>query len=38
VDKIVEYLKDHTIKDTKLYWLISRCLVEDPEKRSILYL
>ena len=38
VDKIVEYLKDHTIKDTKLYWLLSRCLVEDPEKRSILYL
>jgi len=38
VDKIVEYLNNHTIKDTKLYWLISRCLVEDPEKRSILYL
>jgi serine/threonine protein kinase len=38
VNKIVEYLKDHAIKDTKLYWLISRCLVEDPEKRNILYL
>ena len=38
VNKIIEYLKDHTIKDTKLYCLISRCLVEDPEKRSILYL
>jgi serine/threonine protein kinase len=38
VDKIMEYLNNHAIKDTKIYWLISRCLVEDPEKRSILYL
>lgn len=37
-DKILEYLNNHSIKDTKLYWLLSRCLVEDPEKRSILYL
>ena len=38
VDKIMEYLNNHAIRDTKLYWFISRCLVEDPEKRSILYL
>ena len=37
-DKILEYLNNCAIKGTKLYWLLSRCLVEDPEKRSILYL
>lgn len=31
-----KYLTNHPIKETKLYWLISRCLVEEPEKRSIL--
>ena len=25
-------------KNTKLYWLLSRCLVEEPEKRSILFI
>jgi len=34
-DKIKEYLNQLHFKDTKLYWLLSRCLVEDPEKRSI---
>lgn len=29
-------LKSHPIKNTKLYWLLSRCLVEDPKNRSIL--
>ena len=29
-------LKLHPIKDTKLYWLLSRCLVDEPKKRSIL--
>jgi len=33
-----KYLENHPIKDTKLYWLISRCLVEEPEKRSILFI
>jgi len=32
---IIEYLCDHPIKGTKLYWLLSRCLDEIPEKRSI---
>jgi hypothetical protein len=34
--KIVEYLNNHPIKDTRLYWLLSRCLVEEPKNRSIL--
>jgi hypothetical protein len=25
-------------KNTKLYWLLSRCLVEDPGKRTILFI
>jgi len=35
-EKIVEYLQNHPIKETKLYWLLSRCLVEEPKNRSIL--
>ena len=35
--KINEYLNKLHFKDTKLYWLLSRCLVEDAEKRSIIY-
>ena len=35
---IINYLNTHTIKNTKLYWLISRCLVEEAEKRSILFI
>jgi hypothetical protein len=33
-----KYLANHPIKETKLYWLIERCLVEEPEKRSILFI
>lgn len=36
--KIKEYLDSHHIKDTKLYWLLSRCLDEDPKKRSIIFI
>jgi hypothetical protein len=36
--KIYEYLDSHHIKNTKLYWLLSRCLVEDPKNRSILFI
>jgi serine/threonine protein kinase len=36
IDKIIEYLDTHQIKQTKIYWLLSRCLVEDPNNRSIL--
>jgi hypothetical protein len=34
--KIIDQLNNHPIKNTKLYWLLSRCLIEDPKKRSIL--
>ena len=33
-----KYLNRHLIKDTKLYWLIERCLVEESGKRSILFI
>ena len=33
-----EYLNGLHFKNTKLYWLLSRCLVEEPEKRSILFI
>jgi len=33
-----KYLENHPIKETKLYWLIFRCLVQEPEKRSILFI
>ena len=38
VSKIDEYLNQLHFKNTKLYWLLSRCLVEEPEKRSILFI
>jgi len=37
-EKIHEYLNNLPFKNTKLYWLLSRCLVEEPEKRSILFI
>ena len=36
IDKIIEYLDKHPIKQTKIYWLLSRCLVEEPKERCIL--
>lgn len=35
---IIDFLNNHPIKHTKLYWLLSRCLVEEPEKRTILFI
>jgi hypothetical protein len=35
-EKIIEYIDNHPIKQTKIYWLLSRCLVEEPNNRSIL--
>jgi len=35
---ILDYLKLHPIKNTKIYWLLSRCLVEEVENRSILFI
>ena len=37
-DKLMDVLSNHSIKDTKLYWLLSRCLLKDVEKRNILYI
>lgn len=33
-----EYLNSLSIKDTKLYWLLSRCFLKDPNERSILFI
>jgi hypothetical protein len=33
-----KYLQSLPIKNTKLFWLLSRCLVEDPKERNILYI
>ena len=35
---IQKYLDICAIRETKLYWLICRCLVQEPEKRSILFI
>ena len=35
-EKILNILDNHPIKNTRIYWLLSRCLVEDPRKRSII--
>jgi hypothetical protein len=37
-ETILTYLKNHSINGTKLYWLLSRCLMDDPRKRSILFI
>ena len=36
--KIIEYLNRLSIRGTKLYWFIERCLVVEPENRSILFI
>ena len=36
--KLDEYLNQLYFKNTKFYWLLSRCLVEEPEKRGILFI
>ena len=35
---IKDKLNTITIKNTKLYWLLERCLVEEPKNRSILFI
>jgi hypothetical protein len=37
-DKIKKHLDSLIIKNTKLYWLLERCLVEEPKNRSILFI
>jgi len=35
-EKILESLNSHPVKNTRIYWLLSRCLVEEPKNRSII--
>jgi len=35
-EKILDSLNSHPIKNTRIFWLLSRCLVEDPKSRSII--
>jgi hypothetical protein len=35
-EKIIESLNSHPVKDTRIYWLLSRCLVEEAKNRSII--
>ena len=35
-EKIIESLNNHPVKNTRIYWLLSRCLVEEPKNRSII--
>ena len=35
---IKKYLDSYALRETKIYWLICRCLVQEPEKRSILFI
>jgi hypothetical protein len=35
-EKILHVLNNHPIKNTRIYWLLSRCLVEEEKNRSII--
>lgn len=35
-EKLIESLNSHPVKNTRIYWLLSRCLVEEPKNRSII--
>ena len=35
-EDIIKILDNHHIRETRIYWLLSRCLVEDVKNRSIL--
>lgn len=35
-EKILKCLNNHPIKNTRIYWLLSRCLVEESKNRSII--
>ena len=37
-EKIIESLNNHPVKNTRIYWLLSRCLVEEAKNRSIILL
>ena len=35
-EKILESLNSHPVKNTRIYWLLSRCLIEDAKERSLI--
>lgn len=35
-EKILESLNSHPVKNTRIYWLLTRCLVEEAKNRSII--
>lgn len=35
-EKLLQSLNSHPVKNTRIYWLLSRCLVEEPKNRSII--
>jgi hypothetical protein len=35
---IINYLNSLHIRHTKLYWLLYRCIIKDPENRSIIFI
>ena len=37
-ENILGYLNSHPIKDTRVFWVLSRCLLESPEERNIIYI
>jgi len=36
IKNVLNSLNNHPVKDSRIYWLISRCLVEEPINRSII--
>jgi hypothetical protein len=37
-EKIIESLNSHSVKNTRIYWFLSRCLVEEPGSRSLIFI
>jgi hypothetical protein len=35
---LINSLQSHPSQNTKIYWLLSRCLLEEPKQRSILFI
>jgi hypothetical protein len=35
-EQILTYLKNHSVKETRIYWFLSRCLVEESKNRTLI--
>lgn len=35
---VIQMLEDHPIKESNMYFLLKRCLIEDPTKREIIFI